>query len=153
MMLVNSGHYKENSTIWFHALPFLLVADYYFVPSLFWPPASVPIYVLLQALASLLPSQHLSVPSVVDVHESLLPDLQVYPEGFVCYGELTCNHGHVTWKIWLMLLLGTFPGKLGLLQRGQLRHLLILPVRWIPTSTVSMMSETEGKRQWKVQFM
>ena len=93
------------------------------------------------------------MPSVVEVDESLLPDLQVYPEGFVCYCESTCNHGHVTWKIWLLLLLGTFPGKLGLLQRGQLRHLLILPVHWISRLTISMMSETEGKRQWKVQFM
>ena len=115
MMLVNSGHYKENCTIWFHALPLLLAEDYYFLPSLFWPPTSVPVWVLLQALASLLPSQHLSVPSVVEVDESLLPDLQVCPEGFICYCESTCNHGHVTWKIWHLLLLGMFPGKPGLL--------------------------------------
>ena len=107
----------------------------------------------MQALASPLPSQHLSVPSVVEVDESLLPDLQVCPEGFVCYCESTCNHGHMTWKIWLLSFLGTFPEKLGLLQWGQLRHLLIFPVHWILMLTVSMMSETEGKRQWKVQFM
>ena len=51
----------------------------------------------LQAFASLLPSQHFSVPSVVEVDESLLPNLQVCPEGFVCYCQSTCNHGHVTW--------------------------------------------------------